>query len=582
MLMGEQPIIPESFTQKNFFRIQSLYGEEQAIYLLEKIISLMKDHLAVSPLKKKVWNESDIILITYGDSIKEEGKMPLATLYKFLNTYMREAVSAVHILPFFPYSSDDGFSIIDYRKVNEELGSWEDIHQIGENFDLMVDLVLNHLSSQSEWFQKFLAGKEKYKDYFIEMSPDTDLSKVVRPRTTPALVPYQTVNGETHVWATFSADQIDVNYQNPDVLIEFIQILLFYVRQGARYLRLDAVAFLWKQLGTSCIHLDQTHEVIKLFREILDMVAPQCILITETNVPAKENFSYFGNSDEAQMIYQFSLPPLLLHALHFGTSEYLSDWADNMPIPPRKCTYLNFTASHDGIGLRPVEGLLPKEEINRLVEDIRKSGGYISLKDDGNGKGSPYELNISLFDALAGISDDLDQWQIPRFLCSQVINLSLRGIPAVYIHSLTATPNDHSGVEKTQQNRSINRHKWNYPKLRNLVANNFTPNATVFTEYRRLLRIRRNQSAFHPDAAQEILHIGNSFFGIRRQSVNGSQEIISISNLTDQRQVLDLSLIRKIRTSQVWYDLIGKNELDGSLKQFTMKPFQSMWLTVIH
>jgi glycosidase len=582
VLMGEQPIIPESFTQKNFFRIQSLYGEEQAIYLLEKIISLMKDHLAVSPLKKKVWNESDIILITYGDSIKEEGKMPLATLYKFLNTYMREAVSAVHILPFFPYSSDDGFSIIDYRKVNEELGSWEDIHQIGENFDLMVDLVLNHLSSQSEWFQKFLAGKEKYKDYFIEMSPDTDLSKVVRPRTTPALVPYQTVNGETHVWATFSADQIDVNYQNPDVLIEFIQILLFYVRQGARYLRLDAVAFLWKQLGTSCIHLDQTHEVIKLFREILDMVAPQCILITETNVPAKENFSYFGNSDEAQMIYQFSLPPLLLHALHFGTSEYLSDWADNMPIPPRKCTYLNFTASHDGIGLRPVEGLLPKEEINRLVEDIRKSGGYISLKDDGNGKGSPYELNISLFDALAGISDDLDQWQIPRFLCSQVINLSLRGIPAVYIHSLTATPNDHSGVEKTQQNRSINRHKWNYPKLRNLVANNFTPNATVFTEYRRLLRIRRNQSAFHPDAAQEILHIGNSFFGIRRQSVNGSQEIISISNLTDQRQVLDLSLIRKIRTSQVWYDLIGKNELDGSLKQFTMKPFQSMWLTVIH
>ncbi len=581
--MRSEVNLPDPFKQTNYFRLQSLYGKNLAAGVLDRILHLMNEHLGVCPAKHgSRWSEQDVILITYGDSVTDPEENSLQTLYRFMNTYLREQFSGVHVLPFFPFSSDDGFSVIDYRRVDSRLGSWDDISRIGDNFDLMVDLVINHISRKSSWFRDFIEDRGPRKDYFIEIDPDLDLSAVTRPRTHPLAVPVETASGTRHVWATFSEDQIDLNFANPDVLLEMIDILLFYVRKGARFIRLDAIGFLWKKVGTNCIHLPETHEIIMLLRDILEVVAPQVVLISETNVPERENFSYFGAGDEAHMVYQFSLPPLLLHALQKGNSRYLREWAARIPDPPPGCTYLNFSTSHDGIGLRPAEGLLPAEEIDELVETIKGYGGEVSMRLEGNGRNSPYELNVSLFDGLMGFKRDRDQWQIPRFFCSQIINLALRGIPAIYLHSLTATPNDLKKFRLTGSARAINRHQWNYRRLKDLISNPFTPNGVVFNEFRRLLRNRRFQMAFHPEASQEILDLGEALFGVRRTSLNGAQVIVSISNVTDLTQELNLSDIQKIKSYHSFYDLIARRDIDGTSSRLKLKPYQSVWLTVIN
>lgn len=580
--MVDETSFPQSFKQTNYFRLQSLYGE-RAGSVMERLLSIMRTHLAVCPVKHgKRWSEQDVILITYGDSVIDPDEVPLKTLYRFMNTYLREQFSGVHVLPFFPFSSDDGFSVIDFYRVDSRLGGWDDVVRISENFDLMTDLVLNHVSRRSLWFQDFVEAQGRRKDYFIELDPEQDVSMVTRPRTHKLAVPVETRSGLKHVWATFSDDQIDLNYGNPEVLLEMIDVLLFHVRKGARFIRLDAVGFLWKRIGTACIHLPETHQIISLFHDILEVVAPQVVLISETNVPEKENLSYLGAGDEAHMVYQFSLPPLLLHALQKGTSRYLRQWAEKMPAPPPGCTYLNFSTSHDGIGLRPAEGLLPEEEIVDLVETIKGYGGQVSMKADLTGTTSPYEINASLFDALMGFQKDRDQWQVPRFFCSQIINLSLKGIPAIYIHSLTATPNDLKKVQQTGASRSINRHQWNYRRLKDLITNPHTPNGVVFSEFRRLLRNRRFQMAFHPEADQEILNLGDGLFGVRRTSLTGSQMIVAVSNVTDVTQELMLKDIQSIKRYQSFYDLISRRDIDGTRTRLRLRPYQSVWLTVMN
>ncbi|MGD8483903.1 MAG: alpha-amylase family glycosyl hydrolase [Thioalkalispiraceae bacterium] len=527
---------------------------------------------------EEVWSEQDILLITYGDSLVENNRKPLQTLFHFLDTHLTETINSVHILPFFPHSSDDGFSVIDYRVINPELGDWEDINRIANKFRLMVDLVINHVSRDSLWFYDYVANQYPARDYFIELPADTDVSLVTRPRNTPLLVPVNTHRGMCHVWATFSEDQIDLNFCNPDVLIEFIDILLYYIANGARLIRLDAIAFLWKKLGTNCIHLDETHEVVKLLRDIINHVAPDCILITETNVPHEENLSYFGDGDEAHMVYQFSLPPLVLHALNRGTAKYLTQWAAELPELPKECSYLNFTASHDGIGLRALEGILPEHEIEDLIECMQRFGGFVSMKANPDGKDSPYEINISLFDAMQGTRRNIDQWQVNRFICSQAIMLAMQGIPAFYIHSLLATPNDLHSVELSGRTRSINRKKWLHDELQTLLESHNTPNYEVFNELKRIISIRKNQACFHPDCGQEIIDINDSIFSLLRTDQPGNQKLFAIFNVTAVPQQITLKDRPDLSDLADWYDLISMQPLQTILPGITLQPYQFMWL----
>jgi len=561
-------------------RLAYLYGEARATAIERRVLRLIDTHrqLRSRTVEGPYWTQEDTLLITYGDSIQWTTHPPLQTLHAFLKAHLQEAFSMVHILPFFPWSSDDGFSVTDFRAVKQELGTWQDIRTIGEDFDLAIDLVLNHCSRENLWFVDYLSGDEPACRYFIELEPSTNVSMVTRPRSTPLLSGVRTQNGMRHVWTTFSNDQIDLNYANPDVLIEFIDILLYYVRRGARMLRLDAVAYLWKQLGTACIHLPQTHQVVKLFRDVLELVEPGVLIMTETNVPHAENIGYFGSGDEAHVIYQFSLPPLLLHALHTGSGRYLNAWAKELEDspPPPNCTFLNFTASHDGVGLRPLEGLVPAGEVNAMLDAMRQRGGYISTKSNSDGSQSPYELNISYFDAFRDHTGD-NRWHIPRFMASQIISLSFKGIPAVYIHCLTATPNDTLGVERTGMTRAINRRKWDMAELEHLICHPASETGQVFSLYRRLLAVRRAQAAFHPDAAQQVLKVDEQAFCLERVAPDGSQHILVLVNLSSRNLNLDTALLPTDLARRD--ELLQINTPSISRDVLLVEPYAAFWFS---
>ncbi len=570
----------EYFSRKVKPLLKKIYEDREIVdRLTEQIFSLLQEHFSDSAAENlNKWSQNNVIMITYGDSICAPNEKPLVTLDRCL-AYLQDTITGVHILPFCPYSSDDGFAIIDYLQVNPELGDWQDISAIAENFDLMADLVLNHISSKSVWFEQFKQGVKPGCDYFIEADPETDLSEVVRPRSTPLLVEVDTNQGKKYVWATFSADQVDLNYGNPDVLIEVIKVILFYIQKGAKYIRLDAVGFLWKCIGTPCIHLPQTHALIKLFREIAQMLNPDVALITETNVPNRENLSYFGNRDEAHLIYNFSLPPLMINALLQGKSDHLKTWMMSMPPAPMGCAYFNFTASHDGIGLRPTEGLLSDDEYQTMLKMMQQFGGKISMRKKPDGTESPYEMNISLFDAMKGTAKGEDEWQIQRFLCSQTIMMALEGIPAFYIHSFLATSNDYAGVSKTGHNRSINRYKWNYEELEAKLNDPTSAPAIVMKEMSRRIQIRRRQPAFHPNATQYTLHpLNKSLFAFWRQSIYRDQSIFCINNLSDRIQELQLSDINLICIDP-WHDLLSGQVIEDINDCFILQPYQCAWIT---
>ncbi len=551
-------------------RLNSIYGNTINANQKERFISYISNNLADKTNSTDYWNESDIALITYGDSIIEKDEIPLKTLRKFANNHLHNTINTIHVLPFFPFSSDDGFSVIDFEAVNPELGCWADIEFLAKDYKLMADLVINHVSSKSKWFQNYLNGVGEGSSFFIEESVSADLSQVIRPRNTPLLTQFKTNNGVKNVWTTFSEDQIDLNFGNPEVLYKFLQILHTYINKGAQIIRLDAIAFLWKEAGTTCLHLKQTHEVVKLMRNFVDLVAPGVIILTETNVPNKENLSYFGNNDEAHMVYQFSLPPLLLHALNSGNSTYLSKWASAIPDLDEGCTFFNFTSSHDGIGVRPLEGLLPDEEKKSLYDDIKASGGLISMKKNSDGSESAYELNITYFDALKKTRSGEDGRQEKRFLCSQTIMLGMKGLPAFYIHSLLGSQNYYKGVEQTGRARTINREKLEFNKLVNELKSDST-RSRVFNKLLNLISQRKKNKAFHPSSKQVIVDLGKKLFAFERIA-NSGERILAISNIAPDK--IEIGLAKQYAKYQ--FDIITQKYIDTEKIELAL--YQTLWL----
>lgn len=524
-----------------------------------------------------MWSEHDILLITYGDSVVDGVHKPLSLLHDFLRRYMKGVVNGVHILPFFPWTSDDGFAVTDYRKVDGKLGDWADITRIGGDFHLMSDLVLNHVSSQSHWFNEFLQDHRPYDRFFVTADPTDDLSAVVRPRVSPLLRAVETAGGLRHVWCTFSHDQVDLDYSNPEVLLEMLRVIRLHIDQGVRIIRLDAVAFLWKETGTSCIHLPETHAVVKLLRLLADYSTESVVILTETNVPKAENLSYFGHRDEAHVVYNFPLPPLVLHAMLSGSAAHLQKWQRAMPPAPLGCAYLNFTASHDGIGMRPAEGLLPEVEIDRMIETVKSSGGLASMRALPSGGEAVYELNTSFFDAMGRTFKGEDDLKIDRFICSQTIVMSLEGIPAFYIHSLLATPNDLDSVARRGMNRAINRHRWNYADLRALLDAPDSDQAQVLGRLSARLRLRARQPAFHPNATQFTLNLDERVFAVWRQSLDRTQSIFALHNVSDATVEIPVSALNLI-DGEVWADLISGEPLRPGEGGITLSPYQCRWI----
>ncbi|MBM69844.1 MAG: alpha-amylase [Haliea sp.] len=544
---------------------------------LIQAMRLQRDVLTPAP-GRNTWSERDALLITYGDSLLAPGEKPLHTLKRFLDAHTNGVISGVHILPFYPWTSDDGFAVLDYSSVNEALGDWDDIGEIAASCDLMADLVINHCSSRSAWFENFLRDESPGRDYFFTADPAQDLSAVVRPRTSPLLRMVETVRGPRHVWCTFSHDQVDLDFRNPEVLLQFVRIVRLYLDRGVRIFRLDAIAFLWKIPGTSCLNLEQTHEVVRLFRTLSEHARHDAILITETNIPNLENLSYFGNANEAHCVYNFSLPPLLINTLLTGDCTYLRQWLMAMPPARSGTTFFNFIASHDGIGLRPVEGLLSDDELAALLGALQRFGGQVSWRALEGGAQRPYEVNIALYDALQGTVRGPDSWGFARFVCAHAIMFALEGIPGLYIHSLLGTRNDYQRMAHTGHNRAINRHQWQWSELEAQLADPASTHRQVMLALEGLLRLRGAQPAFHPNAAQFTLQLGSALFGFSRHSQEAAQQIFCISNISDEPQrlnLLDLSLPEEAQ----WEDLISGEpypDLDQSLQ---LEPYRTVWIS---
>ncbi|MFO1513610.1 MAG: sugar phosphorylase [Verrucomicrobiota bacterium] len=483
-------------------------------------------------------SERDVLLITYADQLREPDRAPLAVLADFAKARLADVVSGMHLLPFYPWSSDDGFSVKDYFAVAPEYGTWDDVAAFRPHFDLMFDAVFNHASAQGDWFRRFLRDEPEYRDFFVTVQGDPDLSQVVRPRALPLVTEFQTVRGSEKVWTTFSADQVDVNVKNPRVLLALLAALLFYVRHGARFIRLDAIAYLWKEIGTSCIHLPQTHAVIQLMRAVLDEVAPQVQLITETNVPHLDNISYFGDgTNEAQLVYNFALPPLVLHALLRGDATHLTRWATTLSAPSDRTTFFNFLASHDGIGLNPARGILPAAEIDFLVERCLAHGGFVNYKHNADGSKSPYEMNIVYFDAVNDpAAGDSQETQVNRFLMAQAIMLTLAGVPGIYFHSLFGSRNDRQAALQTGINRRINRQKLALVELEADLADPHSLRSRVFGRFRELLAFRRSHRAFAPGSSQQIVEAGPEIFAVFRKTHDERDQVLCLHNVS-RRQV---------------------------------------------
>jgi len=581
--MSQSPL--QTSVEKHLRAIYSDNTDSELKTLGIELIDLMglTDKELIENRRINHWDQTHSLVIAYGDSVLRDDEKPLQTLNRFLDKYLRSSVSGVHILPFYPFTSDDGFSVLDYSSVNESLGDWEDINAIASNYSLMADLVVNHCSARSPWFENFIKGRDPGRGFFYTASPSDDLSAVVRPRTNALLREVETNKGTQHVWCTFSHDQVDLNFRNPEVLKQFVSIIKQYLDNGVRIFRLDAIAFLWKEIGTSCINLEQTHEMVRLFRTLIEQAQHDAIIITETNIPNRENLAYFGDADEAHCVYNFSLPPLLVNSLVTGSCVYLKQWMMSMPPARNGTAYFNFIASHDGIGLRPAEGLLSDSEINTLVETMQGFGGRISWRALDNGDSKPYEINISLFDALQGTVDGPDQLGLERFICAHAIMLALEGIPGIYIHSLLGTRNDYQRVENSGHNRAINRHQWDYQALEQALDDHSSSHHQVYNQLKQLLKIRRRQSAFHPNATQFTLHLGDQLFGFWRQSLDRQQSIFCISNISAQPQTLSLSDINLIDNEQ-WHDLIAdlpcstQTDKDNQ-RAIEMQPYQTVWIT---
>ncbi len=573
----------QQVTEEMFSKFEFVYGKETAVYLQDKLTNLMNEYsskLATPNTPIEFVTEKDAVLITYGDSIKEEGKAPLQSLHEFLNENIGDKLSGVHILPFYPFSSDDGFSVIDYYEVNKDLGDWEDIKSLSGSYDLMFDGVINHISAKSEWFQEYLKGNEKYKEYFVEADPSLDYSKVTRPRALPLLTEFETANGPKHVWTTFSEDQIDLNYRNPDLFLQIAELLLFYISKGAKMIRLDAIGFMWKEMGTTCIHLEETHQIIQTYRDVVDALAPEVILITETNVPHKDNVSYFGNGyNEARMVYQFPLPPLTLNTFLTGDATHLQNWASNLEDTTEETTFFNFLASHDGVGVRPVEGILSKEEVDFMIEKVHAHGGNVSYKDNGDGSISPYELNINYFDALSHPEEE-QTVQVKRFLAAQSILLAMAGVPGIYVHSLLGSRNYQEGVEETGRFRSINREKLDRPQLEVELKDASSLRYEVLSNMKKMLEVRTNEKAFHPNSPQQVVLESNQVYALVRTDKETGEKVVTLVNVSNEEQSIKLSADKYELNAQTYTDLFSKNEIEitDEALSVTLQPYEVMWL----
>lgn len=565
--------------------IYSNHTTEEINFISNQLLQILDNFSEKSAYEeirdKEKWNQSHSVLITYADSIYKNGEATLITLRKLLSKHFGSLSKVVHILPFLKSTSDGGFAVSSYDSLEEKFGDWDDLKSISKNHDLMADLVLNHVSSSHPWVQQFIKSQEPGISNVYSPKQNLDWSNVVRPRSSSLFSQINTDDGPKQVWTTFGPDQIDLNWHNPKMTLEFLNLIINYLSNGIKWLRLDAVGFIWKESGTTCLHLPKAHSIVKLLRVLLNNLLDEGVLITETNVPQKENLSYLIPDDEAHMAYNFPLPPLLLEAIITSRADILNSWIYDWPILPEDTTLFNFTASHDGVGLRALEGLMNEQRIKDLLINCEKRGGLVSHRRLSNGDDKPYELNISWWSAMEDSSRDAKRFQYERFILSQLLVMALKGVPAFYLPALLASENDIKSFSMTGQRRDLNREKFKSENL-SAVLNNPESNANKNLKYlRNAMGVRSELKQFHPSSQMKCLSKGRSDIVVIKRG-KGPESVFAIHNMTENKinyQLNDNDLPKIIDNDFNTRDFLTSSKYN--CKNISLDPFQVIWLSAL-
>jgi len=558
---------------------------EEINFISNQLLQILDDFSEKSAYEeikdKERWNESHSVLITYADSIYKNGEATLLTLSELLSKHFGSLSKVVHILPFLKSTSDGGFAVSSYDSLEEKFGDWDDLKSISKNHDLMADLVLNHVSSSHPWVQQFIKSQEPGISNVFAPKQNLDWSNVVRPRSSSLFSQINTDDGPKQVWTTFGPDQIDLNWHNPKMTLEFLNLITTYLSNGIKWLRLDAVGFIWKESGTTCLHLPKAHSIVKLLRVLLNNLLDDGVLITETNVPQKENLSYLIPDDEAHMAYNFPLPPLLLEAIITSRADILNSWIFDWPILPEETTLFNFSASHDGVGLRALEGLMNEQRIKDLLINCEKRGGLVSHRRLSNGDDKPYELNISWWSAMEDSSRDTKRFQYERFILSQLLVMALKGVPAFYLPALLASENDIKSFSMTGQRRDLNREKFKSENL-SAVLNNPESNANKNLKYLcNAMDVRSELKQFHPRSQMKCLSKGRSDIVVIKRG-KGPESVFAIHNMTENKinyQLNDNDIPKIIDNNFNTHDFLTSTKYN--CKNISLDPFQVIWLSAL-
>lgn len=398
-------------------------------------------------------------LITYADRF---GDGTMTGLHALLNGKLSGLFKGVHILPFYyPFDGEDaGFDPIDHTAVDKRLGVWEDVKQIGHSMNIMSDLIVNHMSAQSKPFLDVLTHGKKsdYWSLFLTKqdvfgdNDDSDIAeqiaKVFRPRPTPFFTDYNVAGGETvPFWTTFTANQIDIDVESDLGKHYLSSILQAFTDNNVDLIRLDAAGYAIKRAGSNCFMLDETFAFIESLSERAKTMGMQCLVEIHSHYQTQIDIA-----SRCDSVYDFALPPLVLHTLFSKDASALSHW---LSISPRNCfTVLD---THDGIGIVDVgasgdkAGLLTETQIDNLVEQIHSNSNDESRKATGAAASNVdlYQINCTYYDAL-GQSDT-------QYLLARAIQFFSPGIPQVYYGGLIAATNDMALLSKTNVGRDINR-----------------------------------------------------------------------------------------------------------------------------
>ena len=528
------------------------------------------------PTKGNPWTVDDVVLITYADTVVEADQPALVSLRTFINSQLSDVAGVIHVLPFLEASSDGGFAVASHDCLESRHGDWNDLADLAEGRKLMADLVLNHVSASHPWVRQFLRDQEPGRSCVLEASPDPCWDNVVRPRSSALFTKLQGPISMRQVWTTFGPDQVDVDWRHPEVLLGFTRLLARMVAHGVGWIRFDAVGFVWKEPNTSCIHQPQAHQLVEILRQLLTIACPDGVVVTETNVPEQENLSYLRTGREAHLAYNFPLPPLLLEAAVSGSADLLNRWLSRWPSLPESTSLLNFTACHDGVGLRPLEGLMPPSRLMDLLIACEQRGGLVSHRRLADGNEVPYEINISWWSAMADGGLDPSYWQRERFLLTQLMVLALPGVPALYLPALLATSNDVGRFRRTGHRRDLNRPQFKKSSLERRLQDPESDAAAVLVALKQAIAVRALQPALHPDGQLQVLTPDRVDRVVLHRSHAG-HDLVAVHNVTSTRLTLDPFGLLDLEDTDPWVDCLSGRTLEPC-RRHLLNPYEVLWL----